>query len=139
MSDLYRHELNIVEERKVFGWILFVLGAVFILFAVFFFQDETTQAQMFENKPVTTQSTRQADTNNNKPVTKQEKITLLKKYYWVVLAVFGLSMIMIFIITISHRIAQSLQSRSLKSRAKTTFTDPWKESGQRFKIDQSEE
>ncbi|MFA5864421.1 MAG: hypothetical protein WC975_07010 [Phycisphaerae bacterium] len=134
MTDIFRQELDIPEKTRTFGWLLLAIGGILFLLAVYFFAQESQLIQRYEAKPIDKQITTapaKATTHTN-----LSELVRAQQYLSMVIMAFGIVMAFVIVITVSHRIAQHLRARPGKPPAKTPFTDPWKESADRIKIDQ---
>jgi hypothetical protein len=139
MTDIYRQELDIPDKPKPFGWFLLALGGVMLLFAVFFFFQELREGERYNLlRPVVKTTSAPAIT----PISAEKaKLARAKagKLFWIVVLALVLVMAFILAVTVSHRIAQHLRAQSDKKISKTTYSDPWKEAGERMKTPPSEE
>jgi len=135
MSDLFRQELDIPEKPRTFGWVLLGLGAVMVIIAVFIFLKDARelagyQARQELKMPVTT-------TTSPYVLSTQEVIphaARRKAEQLLAIVVVTVALLMTFIVfaTINHRLARLFRPEPDRTRKKTTFIDPWEESGRRF-------
>jgi hypothetical protein len=131
MTNLYRHELDIPEKSKTVGWLFLLMGLILLCISLFIFHQERIEfgrELIVKNTNPTTTSPAPSKFTKDVAMLKER----VRPYVlWVGAAIFLLAMF-ILIVTFSHRFAVHLRS-GRKEISKTTITDPWQESGKRFR------
>ncbi len=138
--DLYRQGLDIPEKPRTIGWLFLAIGGVMVVIAVGIFFSEARERAKYQVKPgeiiaSTSQPGRPGPTREAMELARAKA----RKYIWTVVFATGLLFACIIILTVNHRFAQHLRNQTDKPSAKTTYTDPWKESGRRIRVDRNED
>ncbi len=149
MTDIYRQELAIPEKRKIFGWLMTIMGIMMVAIAVIIFFQESSQIDKIMDRPwerammhgpetPNTPNTANIKNITNAAKIKQEIWHRTKPFIWVVGISLGLMMVFVLAATINHRLALHLRGSLGERGSKTVLGDPWKEAGEKFKIDPNE-
>jgi hypothetical protein len=142
MTDIYRQELAIPEKRRVFGWLLLLGGAVMVMIAIGLFYQEASMLQKFDVRPweLTQKDDAKSTGASTQNVTsqKQQFISRAQPLFWIVVMSLGMILVFILVASLNHRLAGHLKASLGRKRDKTVLGDPWKESGEKFKLDSDE-
>jgi len=143
MTDIYRQELAIPEKRKTFGWMLLLGGSIMVVIAIVLFYHEASLLKKFQVRPW-----EQSQVNAAKPeklgkttergILQQKLLNRTQPLFWIVIMSVGLLAAFILVAGLNHRLAGHLKNSLGRKREKTTLGDPWKEAGEKFKLEPDE-
>ena len=140
MTDIYRQELAIPEKRKVFGWMLLLGGGIMVMIAIILFYQEASLLKKFHVRPweqpqVNEMKSPAVDRGENQ---QKQLLNRTQPLFWIVAMSMGLLAVFILVAGLNHRLAGHLKNSLGRKREKTMLGDPWKEAGEKFKLDSDE-
>jgi uncharacterized membrane protein len=139
MTDIYRQELAIPEKRKMVGWMLLFGGGVMVIIAVVLFFQEASLLKKFSVRPweqPQVQDVKAIDQNGN---TRQQLLNRTQPLFWIIAISLGLFVAFILVASLNHRLAGHVKNSLERKKSKTILGDPWKEAGEKFKLDESDQ
>lgn len=136
MTDIYRQELAIPEKRKMVGWMLLFGGGVMVIIAIVLFFQEASLLKKFSVRPWEQPQVSQANAVKPNGDIRQQLLNRTQPLFWIIAMSLGLFVAFILVASLNHRLAGHLKNSLGRKKVKTVLGDPWKEAGEKFKLDE---